>query len=141
MQNKIVDEIRSFNRFYTGVLGLLDKYLHQSIYTLPEVRILFELYHNQNVTASELINSLHVDKGYLSRILRSFEKKKLVTRKKNGLDNRIVFVELTAYGKSEFEILNTASQKHVETMITPLSTKERETLIKSMTTIKKLLST
>ena len=140
MQNNIVDEIRSFNRFYTGVLGLLDNYLHQSIYTLPEVRILFELYHNQDVTASDLINSLHIDKGYLSRMLRRFEKKKLIARKKNGSDNRIVFVALTAFGKSEFEILNTASQKHVETMITPLNTKERETLIKSMTTIKKLLS-
>ena len=38
-----IANIRAFNRFYTRVLGLLDKYILNSQYTLPEVRILYEL--------------------------------------------------------------------------------------------------
>ncbi|MBZ9990279.1 hypothetical protein LB572_24575 [Mesorhizobium sp. BH1-1-5] len=39
----LVHEIRRFNRFYTGLVGLLDETLMQSPYTLVEARVLFEL--------------------------------------------------------------------------------------------------
>ncbi|WP_246684834.1 hypothetical protein [Mesorhizobium sp. B2-7-1] len=39
----LVHEIRRFNRFYTGLVGLLDETLMQSPYTLAEARVLFEL--------------------------------------------------------------------------------------------------
>ncbi|TIW84008.1 MULTISPECIES: hypothetical protein [unclassified Mesorhizobium] len=39
----LVREIRRFNRFYTGLVGLLDETLMQSPYTLAEARVLFEL--------------------------------------------------------------------------------------------------
>jgi DNA-binding MarR family transcriptional regulator len=140
MQSKIVEEVRSFNRFYTGVLGLLDNYLQQSTYTLPEVRILFEVFHQDNITASALIQSMNMDKGYLSRILRKFEKNKLIIRKKQDNDNRVAFLTLTPRGKSEFEVLNTASHNQINNMLKKLTRAEQATLLSSMATIKNLLS-
>ena len=141
MENKIVEEIRSFNRFYTGLLGLLDNYLQQSAYTLPEARILFELYHNDDLTASNLIEILHIDKGYLSRLLRKFEKKKLIVRKRTNADNRVVVIALTPHGKTEFMALNRASHSQVTNSIKHLTTKDQKMLIESMNKIKRLLET
>ena len=76
-----IANIRAFNRFYTRVLGLLDKYILNSQYTLPEVRILYELATHENLTASDLIETLHIDKGYLSRIILDLRLKKLVKAK------------------------------------------------------------
>ena len=140
MEKNFVDDIRSFNRFYTNILGLLDNYLQQSTYTLPEVRILFELYYNENRTARELIDSLRIDKGYLSRILQSFEGNNLISRKRQDTDNRNVFITLTPYGKSEFKILDRASHNQIKTLISGLSKEQKEHLIYSMSKIQNLLS-
>ncbi|OWK22263.1 hypothetical protein AJ88_07860 [Mesorhizobium amorphae CCBAU 01583] len=42
-RNALVGDIRRFNRFYTGLIGLLDETLAHSAYTLTEARVLFEL--------------------------------------------------------------------------------------------------
>lgn len=39
----LIEEIRKFNRFYTGILELLNHYYLDSGYSLAEARILFEL--------------------------------------------------------------------------------------------------
>ena len=75
MEQKYIDEFRSFNRLYTIIIGVLDKYFLDSHLTLKEGRILFELYHNEKIKANDITSSLHMDKGYLSRILKQLEKK------------------------------------------------------------------
>src|SRR5688572_1524638 len=102
MKENHISEIRSFNRFYTRIIGLLDRYVYSSNYTLPEVRILFELYHLEEVTATDLISLLGIDKGYLSRMILRFEKKKLLTRKLSKDDARSAHLSLTATGKKVF---------------------------------------
>lgn len=99
MNDQYVHDIRAFNRFYTNVIGLLDQYILNSKYSLPEVRILYELYHTEGLTASEIITSLNIDKGYLSRLIRQFEKKKLVSKKSSAKDGRFSHLYLTAAGR------------------------------------------
>ena len=59
MENKLdslVSEIRSFNRFYTKVLGLLEKHILDSPYSLTEARILLEISKIRDCTANKLIS-------------------------------------------------------------------------------------
>jgi DNA-binding MarR family transcriptional regulator len=140
MSSQLVKEVRAFNRFYTNIIGLLDKHVLNSNYSLPEVRIMFELYHNSELTASDIINLIDIDKGYLSRILKKFEKNKLINKASSAIDKRAVFLQLSAKGKKEFEVLNNASDKQIETLFKNLSDKECEELTQKMWGIQKLLS-
>lgn len=46
-------------------------------FSWPESRVLFEIYTNQGINATELCEHLNMDKSYVSRILAKLEKKKL----------------------------------------------------------------
>jgi len=135
-----VANIRAFNRFYTRVLGLLDKHILNSQYTLPEVRILYELATNENLTASDLIETLHIDKGYLSRIILDLRLKKLVQSKRSDRDARSLVLSLTKIGQSEFAILNKSSDLQLASILEKLTNAERNKLVRNMNEIVGLLS-
>jgi len=135
-----VANIRAFNRFYTRVLGLLDKHILNSQYTLPEVRILYELATNGKLTASDLIETLHIDKGYLSRIILDLRTKKLVQSKRSDQDARSLVLSLTKVGQREFTILNKASDLQLASILEKLTNAERNKLVRNMNEIVGLLS-
>jgi DNA-binding MarR family transcriptional regulator len=140
MKEKYTADIRSFNRFYTGVIGLLNEYIYNSRYTLPEVRVMYELYHHDTMSASEIISLLKIDKGYLSRLLKQFEKKKLINRKQSPEDARSSLVQLTTQGRKEFEILNKESDVRIESILEQLTNKDCDELMKHMQSIRNILN-
>ncbi|HWB25404.1 MAG TPA: MarR family winged helix-turn-helix transcriptional regulator [Chitinophagaceae bacterium] len=139
MIQKQVDEIRAFNRFYTRIIGLLDKYILDSSYTLPEVRILYEIYHHENIQAGEIVQTMDIDKGYLSRMLNNFVNKKLVAKKRSPADGRSVLLSLTLKGRKEFEALNAVQDDEIKAILAKLSGAECDKLLHHMDEIKKLL--
>jgi DNA-binding MarR family transcriptional regulator len=139
MKQQFVKEIRAFNRFYTQIIGLVNDHFLDSEYSLPEARILFELYHHPGLTASDLIAMLDMDKGYLSRMLRRFEEKKLVSRVSDETDRRVVTLTLTAKGNKEFELLNRASNDQVEDAFSNLSEKDSQELVEKMIEIRRII--
>jgi DNA-binding MarR family transcriptional regulator len=140
MKPKLVEEIRAFNRFYTQIIGLVNDHILNSEYSLPEARLLFELAHRPGLTASDLIGILDIDKGYLSRILRRFEEKKLVGKVVSAADRRVVTLTLTAKGKKEFEMLDRASDEQVEHAFRNLTEKDGHALVEMMIEIRRIIT-
>jgi DNA-binding MarR family transcriptional regulator len=140
MKEQEIQQVRDFNRFYTNIIGLLDNHILNSPYSLPEARILYELYHQTDCTASKIMEIVSIDKAYLSRILASFQKRGMVSRKRSEKDARTIYLVLTAKGKAEFQKINQSSIQQVKSLLQPFSKQEVTLLIKKMEDIKKLLS-
>ena len=135
----IVDQVRGFNRFYTRQIGLLREQFLQTPYSLTQARVLYELGRDSGITAKNLIEELGLDKGYLSRLLREFEKQGLVKRSSSKEDRRVSNLALTAKGRAEFKTLDAKSREETAGMLAKMSEAQRERLIQSMMGIQALL--
>jgi DNA-binding MarR family transcriptional regulator len=118
----------------------VDRHILESRYSLPEVRILYEMYYNGAATANEIVNLIHIDKGYLSRILLKFEKEKLITRTRSSNDGRSVTLALSTKGKNEFEKLDVASHNQIKQILSHLPKKKHDELVYHMNAIKEILT-
>ncbi len=78
---KTAEKIRGFNRFYLPYFNLLTQKYLNSKYSIAEARILYEIYDHREISARDIVNALHVDKGYLSRILKKFEAESILEKK------------------------------------------------------------
>ena len=135
----LASSVRSFNRFYTKQIGLLRKGYLDSPFSLAEVRILYELANCDRTTASDLSKQLGLDPGYLSRTLRSFEKRGLIARKSSKDDARQSLLSLTGKGRQAFHPLDQKSNQATAAMLSALSPPEQKQLVESMHTIQRLL--
>src|SRR5260370_38533182 len=108
--------VRAFNRFYTRKLGVLDKQLLKSPFSLSEARVLYELAHREDPAATEIGIELGLDAGYLRRIVQKFCEDGLVTRKPLQSDRRQYRLGLTAKGRQAFAKLERSSNNDVADM-------------------------
>src|SRR5215468_2865254 len=134
-----VAAVRSFNRFYTRQIGLLNQGLYDSRFSLTEVRVLYELTHRKSPSAAELGKDLHLDAGYLSRMLGRFQKQGLIRRSTSNEDNRRSLLSLTQRGQKEFSLLDQRSSQEIDAMLKPLAAGDRQRLVHAMGEIKTLL--
>ncbi len=137
---RTVAAVRSFNRFYTRLLGLLSETLLGSPVSLTEARILWEISGSSGCRAEDLIASLGVDRGYLSRILRRLERQGLVSRSAHASDARMRILGLTAKGTAFMRRLDSQASGQVRQLLSGLSKERRERLVKAMREIQALLS-
>lgn len=133
-----VQALRGFNRFYTRRIGVLDPYLGGDL-SLTEVRVLYELAHLDQPTASELGRELGLDAGYLSRILRRFEQRGWLERSPSPADARQSLLRLTAAGREAFAPLQQRSHDEATDMLAPLPPAQRESVIGAMATLQRAL--
>lgn len=131
--------VRQFNRFYTQRIGALHEHLAKSVFSLTEVRVLHELSRERAQTASALGRNLALDSGYLSRLLTSFERRNLITRRPSDSDARQSLIELTDSGHAAYAPLNTAAIDEVATLLNGLTSPAQEQLIAAMKLIERLL--
>ena len=136
--NGYVSAIRGFNRFYTRKIGVVDG-VASSPFSLAEARVLYELAHREQPTATDIRKELGLDAGYMSRILRGFERRKLVTREQSKTDERQRFLSLTAKGREAFAPLDERSNRDVAAMLEKLSPTERKQLVDAVRTVGRLL--
>jgi DNA-binding MarR family transcriptional regulator/GNAT superfamily N-acetyltransferase len=134
-----VAAVRRFSRFYTQQIGLLHEGYLDSPFNLAQSRVLYELAHWGTTTASELSADLALDAGYLSRILRGFEKQGFLTRAPAPNDRRQNLITLSEAGYVAFAPLNRRSREDIGTMLRKLPGAEQKRLVEAMETIEGLL--
>jgi DNA-binding MarR family transcriptional regulator/GNAT superfamily N-acetyltransferase len=135
-----VRAVRAFNRFYTQRIGVLQRGVLQSPYSLTEVRVLYELANGADLTATDIQRILGLDRGYLSRILRSFERSGMLLRERSKKDGRRSLIRLTSHGRKVFSALNARQSSDVAKMLQSVPDSVREKLVGSMQTIQKALN-
>src|SRR5499425_3704120 len=114
--------VRRFNRFYTKQIGLL-----------------YELAHRERPSATELARELALDAGYLSRILKAFERRRLLTRTRSKSDGRQSHLALTARGRAAFAPLDERSREDIAAMLARLADDEQRRLIDAMRAVESIL--
>jgi len=136
---ELIDRIRSFNRFYTNIIGLLDQHFLDSPFSLTEGRVLYEICNTEECSAKKIREKIVIDEGYLSRILDNFSKRGLIKRTPSPTDGRLRLILPTEKGKHEFANLNENSNVLISQLIEKLSEEERGELLNKMEGIRTLL--
>jgi DNA-binding MarR family transcriptional regulator/ribosomal protein S18 acetylase RimI-like enzyme len=134
-----VAAVRRFNRYYTRQIGVLRKRFLDSPYSLGEARVLYEIATKQAPSASEIARTLDLDPGYLSRVLRNFERRGLVRKRTSPQDGRQSHLTMTPRGKKSFMPLDARSQRETAAMLAKLKAADQARLIAAMATIETLL--
>jgi DNA-binding MarR family transcriptional regulator/GNAT superfamily N-acetyltransferase len=134
------EAVRSFNRFYTRQIGVLDEGLLASPYTLTQARVLFELGTRKTITAREIGELLGLDAGYLSRLVQGFMAQGLVARKPCKEDGRQWLLSLTREGRAVFRQLDRTSHQLTASHLSRLSELGRHRLLASMQEVQRLLA-
>lgn len=134
-----IEAVRRFNRFYTRQIGVLREGLLDSPFSLTEARVIYELAHHEDTTATELSEELALDPGYMSRILRSFQQRGLIRKERSDVDGRRKLIRLTDAGESAFAKLNDASRREIRAMLEELSELEQQRLVHAIHTLEEIL--
>ena len=134
-----VDAVRRFNRFYTRRIGVLQPSYLGSPFPLPQARVLYEIGHRGECTASELGGDLDIDLGYLSRLIQGLKRQRLVQGEPARHDARHIRLTLTPKGRKAFATLDETSRRTMGEMLAPLARSERERLVTAMQMVETVL--
>lgn len=134
------EKIRAFNRFYLSSMNLLGNHYLGSEYSVTEARVIFEIYENEGCNATYIAQTMNIDKSYLSRIIKAYEKKGYILKKPSETDRRSYFLFLTMKGKDRAKDFIRKSNKEIESILQELSNEDEQCLMNAMDTIMKLLS-
>lgn len=145
MRNVVAEQavarVREFNREWTQVLGLLDRGLLETDYTLAESRVIFELAQLESWERLALRERLEMDDSFMTRVLRRLEDVGLVESSPSQKDGRALDLRLTESGRDAFAVLNQRSSRQVAELLEPLTEDQLTTLLESMTIISRLVRT
>ena len=134
-----VAAIRHFNRFYTRTIGVLQEGFLQTPFSLTEGRVLYELARNGESLASDVCDALQIDPGYMSRIVRAFEQRGLLTRAPSPTDARQQRLLLSPSGRDAVVQLDTRARDEVSALLTRLSPSDRRRLVAAMRDVESIL--
>ena len=134
-----VAAVRRFSRFYTRRIGLLSDGILESPYSLTEARVLYEIAQRDSTTATETASELSLDLGYVSRIVRSLERRGLLTKERSKVDRRTVMLRLSPAGRDAFDLLSAASRAQVSSLLSTLTANERGHVVDAMRAIEQTL--
>lgn len=139
VNDNVIADIRYFNRFYTNVLGVLDRTVLDTGFSLTEARVIIEIGMMGQCIASNLVDILEIDRSYLSRIIAKLSKVGLLKKEDSTLDSRASMISLTSKGTELYKQLNEKSDEQIMRLLQGLSQKEIKEIHTSMLLIQKKL--
>ncbi|MGH8213333.1 MAG: GNAT family N-acetyltransferase [Rhodanobacteraceae bacterium] len=132
-----VQRIRAFNRTVAQRLGVLnEKYLGRDR-PYVESRLLFEIGVN-GADVRALRERLGMDSGFLSRSLRTLERKGLASTRSSDEDGRVKVARLSRAGLSELRRIDSLSDRLARSMLQPLSATQAQRLLAAMSEVEAL---
>ena len=137
----LTDEVRSFNRFYTREIGLLNRSLPATDLSLPEARVLYELAQapEGGRTAAEIGRTLSMDKAHLSRIVARFVARGLAASRVSPDHRKHRLLALTDAGRKVFAAAEAGARAQVDALIEPVDAGGRNRLVEAMRDIRAAL--
>ncbi|HTE58892.1 MAG TPA: helix-turn-helix domain-containing GNAT family N-acetyltransferase [Solirubrobacteraceae bacterium] len=135
-----VTALRSFNRFYTGQLGMLGPRFLATPHTLAEARVLFELAQSEQVEVAALRRRMRIDAGHLSRLLSRLERRGLIARERSAVDGRRQLARLTDAGAADFAVLDRRSADDTAARLARLGESDRGRLVAALAEVRRLLA-
>jgi DNA-binding MarR family transcriptional regulator/GNAT superfamily N-acetyltransferase len=137
-----IARFRTFNRFYTQLIGVLDDGYLRTPWSVTEARVIFELATRDGTAeVAGLRRDLDLDSGYLSRMLTHLEREGVVRRHRSETDGRRQLVTLTARGRKEFARLDRRSSKGIERLLGSHSELAQRRVVEAMDTIRRVMDT
>lgn len=135
-----IEKIRKFNRFYANILGKIDQEIYNQPFSLSEARVITEIHMRNGCTATEVRETLGIDRGYMSRMIQRFEDEKIIIKKQSTDDKRQYLLFLTNQGKEIYTHLVEEASRGVRKMVQQISKPTLSKLITSMESIESIFS-
>jgi DNA-binding MarR family transcriptional regulator/GNAT superfamily N-acetyltransferase len=138
MDAAAIQQIRRFNRTVAEGIGTFTDHFLGRGRPYGESRVLWEI-GTDGADIRELRDRLGLDSGYVSRMLRSLERQKLVRVRVHDADRRVRRAELTALGRRERAVLDNRSDALAARILEPLTGKQRASLLAAVSEVERLL--
>jgi len=139
MNAGMISQVRRFNRTVTQRIGALDEAFLSRGRPLGQARLLWEIGPDGS-DVRQLRAQLDLDSGYLSRLLRCLEADRLITVTRSDADGRVRMARLTSAGRAERAELDRLSDDAAQSILGPLSDRQRDRLITAMSDVERLLT-
>ncbi len=131
-KQKMIECVRAFNRFFVVELKFMEHNYLGTGFSVAQMRTLYEIYSRKGITAGEICGTLKLDKGYISRMIKGFEKDGLVTRKMSSEDNRAFCLFLTDAGEKQLQNLIKIAGDDIAATMEKLSGEDAEEVCAAM---------
>lgn len=121
MKKSIIDNIRDFNRYYTNLIGVLNKDVLQLNYSLTELRVVYEISNGKSISAKDITEILSLDEGYTSRIIAKLVKDEIICREKDAKDKRLFLLKLLPKGVELSQVIEKRSDEQIKQLLKDLN--------------------
>ena len=133
-----IAQVRRFNRLVTQRVGALDDRFLGLGRPLGESRLLYEIGPGGS-DLRDLRQRLDLDSGYVSRLIASLRRKRLVRLAQDPGDQRVRKVHWTPAGRREVREMNRRSDRSAATLLASLAPEQRIRLVAAMGEVHRLL--
>ncbi len=138
MDRAAIQSVRAFNRLVGERIGALNSDFLGRRRPMGESRTLWEIA-EEGVEVRALRLRLGLDSGYMTRMLRSLERQRLIKVESARDDGRVRVVRLTRRGNAERAEVDKRSDAVAAGLLGPLSQQQRTRLVTAMEEVERLL--